>query len=148
MHMTSLIRANSASINRLRDKKSKAKDSDVAMLPTKNLSKEVTCTMHVLFRSSEIPLVAFYSSDCEYLKWLARTIILVLSQRFNLIYIFFFFFFFCDILLISLRSLFATIFQPTHDKTNKMACAPSEDSDQPGHPPSLIRVFTVLSMGS
>ena len=30
-----------------------------------------------------------------------------------------------------------------HDKTNKMACAPSEDSDQPGHPPSLIRVFAV-----
>ena len=29
------------------------------------------------------------------------------------------------------------------DKTNKMACAPSEDSDQPGHPPSLIRVFAV-----
>ena len=28
-----------------------------------------------------------------------------------------------------------------HDKTNKMACAPSEDSDQPGHPPSLIKVF-------
>ena len=21
-----------------------------------------------------------------------------------------------------------------HDKTNKMACTPSEDSDQPGHP--------------
>ena len=30
-----------------------------------------------------------------------------------------------------------------HDKTNKMACEPSEDSDQPGHPPSLIRVFAV-----
>ena len=29
-----------------------------------------------------------------------------------------------------------------------MACAPSEDSDQPGHPPSLIRVFAVCSMGS
>ena len=28
-------------------------------------------------------------------------------------------------------------------KPNKMACAPSEDSDQPGHPPSLLRVFTV-----
>ena len=28
-------------------------------------------------------------------------------------------------------------------KTTKMACAPSEDSDQPGHPPSLIRVFAV-----
>ena len=30
-----------------------------------------------------------------------------------------------------------------HDKTNKMACALSEDSDQPGHLPSLIRVFAV-----
>ena len=29
------------------------------------------------------------------------------------------------------------------NKTNKMACAPSEDSDQPGHPPRLIRVFAV-----
>ena len=27
-------------------------------------------------------------------------------------------------------------------------CAPSEDSDQPGRPPSLIRVFAVRSMGS
>ena len=27
-------------------------------------------------------------------------------------------------------------------------CAPSEGSDQPGHPPSLIRVFAVRSMGS
>ena len=27
--------------------------------------------------------------------------------------------------------------------TNKMTCAPSEDSDQLGHPPSLIRVFAV-----
>ena len=26
--------------------------------------------------------------------------------------------------------------------------APSEDSDQPGHPPSLIRVFAVWSIGS
>ena len=23
--------------------------------------------------------------------------------------------------------------EPQHDKTNKMTCAPSEDSDQPGH---------------
>ena len=27
-------------------------------------------------------------------------------------------------------------------------CAPREDSDQPVHPPSLIRVFSVCSMGS
>ena len=33
--------------------------------------------------------------------------------------------------------------EPPHDKTNKMACAPNEDSDQAGHPPSLIRVFAV-----
>ena len=32
-------------------------------------------------------------------------------------------------------------FEPPHDKINKVACAPSEDSDQPGHPPSLIRVL-------
>ena len=35
-----------------------------------------------------------------------------------------------------------------HDKTNKMAYEPSEDSDQPGHPPSLISVFAVRSVGS
>ena len=33
--------------------------------------------------------------------------------------------------------------EPPHDKTNKMTYAPCEDSDQPGHPPSLIRVFAV-----
>ena len=39
-------------------------------------------------------------------------------------------------------------FEPSHDKTNKMACAPREDTDQSGHPPSLIRVFAVRLMGS
>ena len=33
--------------------------------------------------------------------------------------------------------------EPAHNKNNKMACAPSEDSDQPGNPPNLIRVFPV-----
>ena len=36
---------------------------------------------------------------------------------------------------------FIKTFEPPHDKTNTMSCAPSEDSDQPGHSPSLIRVF-------
>ena len=36
-----------------------------------------------------------------------------------------------------------TAYEPPHDKTNKMTCAPSEHSDQPGHLPSLIRVFAV-----
>ena len=39
--------------------------------------------------------------------------------------------------------------QLSRDMTKKQQneCAPSEDSDQPGHPPSLIRVFAVRSMG-
>ena len=36
-------------------------------------------------------------------------------------------------------------YEPYHDKTNKMACAPSEDSDQPGHPPSLISLRCALN---
>ena len=38
-----------------------------------------------------------------------------------------------------------SIFEPHHDKTSKMTCAPSEDSDQHLHPPSLSRVFAVLA---
>ena len=30
---------------------------------------------------------------------------------------------------------YSSIKEPHNDKTNKMTCAPSEDSDQPGHPP-------------
>ena len=37
---------------------------------------------------------------------------------------------------------------PEYAKTNKITCAPSEDSDQPGYPPSLIRVFAVRSKDS
>ena len=40
------------------------------------------------------------------------------------------------------------IYEPENDKTNKMTYAPREDSDQPGHPPSLIRVFAVRQVGS
>ena len=38
--------------------------------------------------------------------------------------------------------------EPPRDKTNNVACAPREDSDQPGRTPSLIRVFAVRSMSS
>ena len=31
------------------------------------------------------------------------------------------------------------LFELQHDKTNEMTCVPSKDSDQPGHPPSLIK---------
>ena len=33
--------------------------------------------------------------------------------------------------------------EPPHEKANKMAIAPSEDTDQPVHQPILIRVFAV-----
>ena len=39
-------------------------------------------------------------------------------------------------------------YEPQHDKTNDMVCAPSEDSDQPEHPPNLSKVFDVRSLGS
>ena len=48
------------------------------------------------------------------------------------------------VFLASLKSHTALfINEPQHDKTYRVACAPSEDSDQPGYPPSLIRVFAV-----
>ena len=43
-------------------------------------------------------------------------------------------------LAVKMKTSFIT-YEPPHYKTNKMVCASSEDSDQPGHPPSLIRVF-------
>ena len=33
--------------------------------------------------------------------------------------------------------------EPKHDKNNKITCAPSIDSDQPGHLPNVIKVFAV-----
>ena len=41
---------------------------------------------------------------------------------------------------------FQSIYEPPHGETIKMAGAPSENSDQTGHP--LIWVFAVRSMGS
>ena len=38
--------------------------------------------------------------------------------------------------------------EPPHDKIIEMACAPCEDSDQPGQLLILIRVFAMRSMGS
>ena len=35
-------------------------------------------------------------------------------------------------------------FEPPHDKTNKMNCVHSKDSDQPGDPPSLISLRCLL----
>ena len=48
----------------------------------------------------------------------------------------------------SAQGLQSLLSELRHDKTNKMACASSKDSDQPEHLPSLIRVFAVRSIGS
>ena len=54
-----------------------------------------------------------------------------------------------DTLKTSLNDLpLENIIDPQQDKNNKMTFAPSEDSDQPGHPPNLIRVFAVRSTDS
>ena len=38
--------------------------------------------------------------------------------------------------------------EPPHDKTNKMICAPSEDSDQPGHPHFFMqKAKTLIRLG-
>ena len=44
------------------------------------------------------------------------------------------------------RLLRQNIIEPQHDKTSKMTCAPSEDSDQLGHPPSLIRAYWLCAV--
>ena len=53
--------------------------------------------------------------------------------------------FFCKLTrpIMGLREPCPLVYKPPHDKTNEMTCAPSEDSDQPEHPPGLIRVFAV-----
>ena len=43
--------------------------------------------------------------------------------------------------LLRTRHYAISTYEPLHDKTKKMICAPSEDLDQPGHLPSLIRVL-------
>ena len=49
----------------------------------------------------------------------------------------------CQAAFLDIKHFVTLIFEPQHDKTNKITCSPSEDSNQPGHPPSLIRVFSV-----
>ena len=38
------------------------------------------------------------------------------------------------------------IYEPEQDKTNKTVYVPSEDSNQPKHPTSMIRFFVLRSM--
>ena len=49
----------------------------------------------------------------------------------------------CSYFVSSMLSEWFFIKWAPYDKTNKMTCAPSKDSVQPGHPLSLTRVFTV-----
>ena len=44
--------------------------------------------------------------------------------------------------------IYHIIIEPPHGKTNKMACAHSDKSDQPVRPRSVIGIFAVCSLGS
>ena len=44
----------------------------------------------------------------------------------------------CHTELLPYLDAFTILNEPSQEITNKITCAPSEDSDQPGHPPSLI----------
>ena len=56
---------------------------------------------------------------------------------------FYSFFFFCLCLTALSEIIKQKKKEPEHDKTNKITCVCSKDSDQPGHLPSPISVFTV-----
>ena len=56
-----------------------------------------------------------------------------------------------EVLLLKFRSCIMklqTIIWATTQQNQQNECAPSKDSDQTGHPPSLIRVFAVHLLGS
>ena len=50
---------------------------------------------------------------------------------------------FCFTTLLVIRFIFFRKISAATRQNQQSDCAPSEDSDQPGHPPSLIRVFSV-----
>ena len=50
-----------------------------------------------------------------------------------------------NLTLIIFMVMSSIIFEPAHDKTNRLAWMPSEDSNVSGHPRSLIRVFALRS---
>ena len=63
--------------------------------------------------------------------------------------------FFCNVLYCAWLYIFSsslyhwkTIIWAASWQNQQCGCAPRKDSDQPGHPSSLIRVFAVRSMGS
>ena len=91
-------------------------ETEKTLFQTLSSLLEHLCTLTTVIWSLYIDLV---------LIWILRSFTLILSQTGQ------------DVRQKRLK------YEPPHDKTNKLACAPNEDSDQPGHPPSLIRVFTV-----
>ena len=45
---------------------------------------------------------------------------------------------------LEIQVLISSLNELQHNKTNKMTCVPSEDTDQPGHPPSLMSLRCAL----
>ena len=115
--------------------------------------------VHVLNHSSDFYISALrghVSSGCNDIY-----VCFSLSDIFSCVYLVLIkrrltvFCFFQCILYIQLRILAWSIFLPFQRRSwaatwqnQQCCCAPSEDSDQPGHPPILIRVFAVCSVCS
>ena len=49
---------------------------------------------------------------------------------------------------VKVKSIPSALANMSHQQNQQNECVPSEDSDQHGHPPSLIKIFAVRSMGS
>ena len=50
-----------------------------------------------------------------------------------------------SVVLAACRGLWSGLIEPAHNNSNKMTGELSEDSDQPGYPPSLISLRWALS---
>ena len=90
-------------------------------------SKEITHYMLDLVLLSLLSLKVCYISTCMYLLYCTTAKILLNFLR-NFIFI--------------LDNVLNIIWDASW-QNQQNDCAPSEDSDQPGHPPSLIRIFAV-----
>ena len=49
---------------------------------------------------------------------------------------------------VKVKSIPSALANMSHQQNQQNECAPSEDSDQHEHPPNLIKIFAVRSMGS
>ena len=102
--------------------------------PYQNLIISFFVLSFSLFEKENLPICQFKCITCMVFlghTWFCRFLSYSSSNKF------------LNIIIMVPEYIWATTWQ-----TQQNERAPNEDSDQPGHPPSLIRVFAVSSMGS